>query len=589
MDIVCSLLPLLAFFLWSISLQHEDVQRMNDLGMVSTFPPLLIFALGVLLVSFCLTVQRATIREPLLLLHLVLLVVMLFGVQNLVEEAPRFSVVYRHAGYTDYIMHHGSVNPNLDAYFSWPGFFVLGAFLTQVAGYHDIFPFAGWAPVFYNLLYMAPLYMIFTTLTTNKRLTWIALGLFFITNWIGQDYFSPQGFNFFLYLVIVAMVLRWFQPLRPRKLSPWFERLYGSSALVRTVYDNWLVAPASASADVRPVQWLALLLTLLTIFSFVVFSHPLTPFFVLTGVTLLVVCNRCVPRWLPLLLAIMTGVWMVFMTSTFLEGHSSMVVGQVGQVSSAVVANVTGRVQGDGEHTFIAAMRVVMTGAVWVLALIGVVVRLRQGHRDLACLLLACAPFPLFIAQQYGGEMFLRIYLFSLPFMTFFCASLFSQRITVQRPPRRLTLALLAITLFFFGGFLFTRYGNERMDYVTYNELAGVRQLYAIAPSHSLLLAAWNDTPWQFQDYDKYTSYSLGEVLPDAVAANDVNALVRYIRMQPHSQAYVIITRGQEAQAESFSGLPVGILPQLGRTMEKSGLFTLVYRNPDVQIYLFQG
>jgi hypothetical protein len=142
-DIVRILLPFSAFFLWSISLQHEDIRKMNDLGMVSTFPPLIIISLIILTVSFCLTLRQPRLRTSMLLLHLVFLILMLYGRENLVEEAPRFAIVYRHAGYTEYIMRTGSVNPNLDAYFSWPGFFVLAALVTQLAGYHDILSYAG--------------------------------------------------------------------------------------------------------------------------------------------------------------------------------------------------------------------------------------------------------------------------------------------------------------------------------------------------------------------------------------------------------------------------------------------------------------
>ncbi|HYU76851.1 MAG TPA: hypothetical protein VEL31_29640, partial [Ktedonobacteraceae bacterium] len=139
---------------------------MNDLGMISTFPPSFIISLIILTVSFCLALRQPRVRTPLLLLHLLLLIFMLYGIENLVEEAPRFAVVYRHAGYTEYIMRTGSVDPNLDAYFSWPGFFVLSALVTRIAGYHDILSYAGWAPVFFNLIYAGPLYMIFTSAST---------------------------------------------------------------------------------------------------------------------------------------------------------------------------------------------------------------------------------------------------------------------------------------------------------------------------------------------------------------------------------------------------------------------------------------
>ncbi len=195
-DMLSIILPIFSFLLWSLSLHHESARRMNDLGMISTFPPLLIVALVLMVSSFCLALRRPHLLEGVLLLHIVLLIFMLYGVENIVEEAPRFSVVYRHAGYTEYIMRTGSINPDLDTYFSWPGFFIFSALLTRLAGYHDILVYAGWAPVFFNLIALGPLYLIFTALTTDRRLIWLSASFFFLTNWIGQDYFSPQGLNF---------------------------------------------------------------------------------------------------------------------------------------------------------------------------------------------------------------------------------------------------------------------------------------------------------------------------------------------------------------------------------------------------------
>ena len=595
LDLLSFALPLLALVLWSLSLQHEDVRRMNDLGMISTFPPLIFVSLAILMLSFCIQLQRTLFTERILFLHLALLIFMLFGIQNIVEEAPRFAVVYRHAGYTEYIMRTGGVNPSLDAYFSWPGFFVLSALLTQLAGYHDILSYAGWAPVFYNLIYLAPLYVIFSSATNDKRLLWLAIWFFAITNWIGQDYFSPQGFNFFLYLVIIAIVLKWLQPSRshePGKWGAYLLRLSQARPYTQKFY-LWMTAPfgteRTESAVQSPRQRLALLAILLVVFAFVAFSHPLTPFFVLASVIVLALFRRCSPRWLPIVLTLMTALWIIFMTRSFLMGHSSMVLGNVGQVGGAVATNVTARVHGNLEHTIIAALRIIMTATVWLLALCGALRRLRMGHKDSVIILLALTPFPLIVTQQYGGEMFLRIYLFSLPFMTFLAAGLFfpTPAPALLQSRRWLKLAVVAANVLLLTGFLFTRYGNERTDYMTYQEVAGVQQLYHLAPSGSLLLSVWDDTAWQSQDYEKYTCRSLADQLPQAVATQNVAALTQYINQQAYLHTYLIITRGQKAQASALADLPPGTLDSFVTKLAHSKNFALVYQNTDVQIFTY--
>ena len=35
--------------------------------------------------------------------------------------------------------------------------------------------------------------------------------MFVLSGWVGQDYFSPQGFTYLLYLAFVAILLVWFR------------------------------------------------------------------------------------------------------------------------------------------------------------------------------------------------------------------------------------------------------------------------------------------------------------------------------------------------------------------------------------------
>ncbi len=92
-DIVLLLLPLTTFALWLFSLQGMAIRQMSDLGLVSVFSPVTILALVLMMISFCVSLQRPQLRTPVLLLHVLLLIFMLYGVTTLVEEAPRFAVL----------------------------------------------------------------------------------------------------------------------------------------------------------------------------------------------------------------------------------------------------------------------------------------------------------------------------------------------------------------------------------------------------------------------------------------------------------------------------------------------------------------
>lgn len=588
-NVICVLLSLGAFLLWFFSLGDVDVNRMNDLGLVSVLSPGILIALIVLIISYCIALRHPRLPTPVLLLQLGLLIFMLYGVTTLVEAEPRFSILYRHQGYTEYIMRTGSVDLNLDAYFNWPSFFIGVAFLNRALGFSDLLGYGAWSPVLFNLLYMAPLYVIFTSATASRRIPWLALLFFYLTNWIGQDYFSPQGFDFFLYLVIIAILLKWFKatPRRgPLITSEWARRRGRFVRLLVKGYD-WLTAPDDVvnpnpgSAGQRG----ALLVCLLVIFGFVVSSHPLTPFFVLASVTALIFTRRCKPLWLPVVMVIMTVLWVVVMAQTFVSGHLDWITAGLGHLSSSISSNVTGRVVGNPQHIFVANVRVIMTLLIWGLAFIGGVLRLRYGHRDATMVLLAVMPFPLFVVQPYGGEMLLRVYLFALPAMAFFAAAIFFTPAFVKRAGR-VTVLIMLVCLVLFGGFLFTRYGNERMDYMTSDEVAGVRHLYDIAPANSIFISGWDGAPWQFRAFEQYNLYSMAEDdgLFKALANDDVNAVTNLIDSQQYSNAYVLLTRSERVTADATSGLSPGSLDRLQNALLASGKFRLIFNSHDVQI-----
>jgi hypothetical protein len=590
-DILYVLFPIGVFLNWVFSLSYINVLQMNDLGLVSVMPISTIVALALLMISFSINLQRPKLRVPVLMLHLFLLVVMLYGITYLVEGVPNISTVYRHAGYTEYIMRNGSVDPYLDTYFDWPVFFILGAFVTRVAGYQSALSFAGWAPVFFNLIFLVPISLIFSTITTNKRLIWLGLWFFALTNWIEQDAYLPQAMNFFLYLVIIAILLKWFKI--PRSTQPLlqdqrWQHLGRFSFLLRRL-QAWLTAPEEIYEQSSPGKQVALLIVIFAVFAFDVSSHPLTPFFVIASVAALVIFRRCKPFWLPIVMAILNAAWIFTMAQPFLAGHAYMVTDSLFHIFGTLSVNVTGPASsGSPEHIFVVKMRLIMTLFIWVLAGVGILLRLRQGHRDISFLLLAFVPFSLFLVQAYGGEMILRIYLFTLPFMAFFAATIFFSRPTFNFSKWR-PFAVASISIMLLAGFLFTRYGNEREDFMTPNEVNGVHYLYSIAPTNSLLIEAWDGAPWYFQDYEKYTYVSLAQDAPKTVPTMNIAAIVDLINTIPSPDTYLLFTRSEQATAEISSGLPHGVLNQLEQRMLATGKFKLIYNEPGVQILHYIG
>ena len=122
---------------------------------------------------------------------------------------------------------------------------MLSAFLTQITGLDSGLDLIGWAPVAFNLLYLPPLLLVFRAASKDWRVVWLAAWIFYITNWIGQDYYSPQAFAYFLYLVILGVLLTWFAR-GPRPIWP--------------IPQRWFTPPEPIeTAPITPVQRAALI------------------------------------------------------------------------------------------------------------------------------------------------------------------------------------------------------------------------------------------------------------------------------------------------------------------------------------------
>ena len=195
---------------WLFAVLSSDLTGYTDIGLVSVLPIWSYAAFLPIALAFASVLSARQPSTWLLTITCVILVLMLYGAVPLAEGQPRFSPSWRHLGVIDYVTRNGSVNPAIDAYHNWPGMFVLAAALIGAVGQLDGTTLALWAPVWLNLLYLPALYVLLDSLTEDRRVVWLAIWLFYLTDWIGQDYFSPQGFGLFFFLIASAVVVRWF-------------------------------------------------------------------------------------------------------------------------------------------------------------------------------------------------------------------------------------------------------------------------------------------------------------------------------------------------------------------------------------------
>lgn len=572
---------LAAMLLWSFSPAATDASRMTDLGLVSVLPPFFFLSLALLAAGFAWMVARNPAGKVLPGLYLAALVVVLHATPPLVYGTLRYSWAWKHVGIVDYIQRHGTVDPMapfLTAYHNWPGLFFATAWIADLfnAGPTAIAAAVQFTPVVLNLALVAVLLWLLRRFTDDRRLLLTATWFFVVGNWIGQDYFSPQGVTFLLYVVLLGLFLG---PL---------GREGRSLLLHRPRFLDRFIAPAPncASPPAAPRFWHHALLhgLALAIMLVIVVTHQLTPLLVILSAGALVLLGLLAPSYLVFALAAEVA-WLFWGAAPFVYLQLQAELASMGKLAEAT-SKLASAAAVSADRAWVVWVGRSLSATLVLAGLSGGLRRLLRGHWDIVAALLLLAPVPL-LAVAYGGESVFRVYLFCLPFLAFFAAALFfpspgAGRSTFVFPVLAAAFFLSAI------GFLFANNGKDREYHFTAGEVAAAEWLYATAPPGSLLVEGARSYPSQFMNYENFTylpiSEEKGQTLKE-ITTDPERVLARWMSDPRWTQAYVILTRSQKSYLEAAGHLREREFASIERKLLASPRFVLVHMSPDAKIF----
>lgn len=564
--------------LWLWSVPRIDLAAMNDYGLLSVLPLTFWLALAILSTSLVLQLTRGGSRR-LGAAHVVLLVVVLHGTPILSYGTLRYAWAWKHVGVVDFVLRHHSpyIGNGFSAYAGWPGFFTLNATLTGGSGLHSALSYASWGPLVFNLLNLLPIFVIFSTFTSDRRHIWTAMWIAVLANWVGQDYFSPQAGAFFLYLCVIACCLRWIpDPRRVRSLTPNSTR----AGATMHVLPRTGVPRRGAVYAVIGVLIVA-----------IVTMHQLTPYVLVAGLLGLALTRTRKTGWLALVTFLLSVGWAATAARTFVRQNPSMAFGSIGSLFSNLLAGADGLAP-HPSHPLVMVIRIgrIAFFLMWVLAVLGFWRRRERWRDHLPLAVLAFTPLPLILANNYGGEMLLRVYLFSLVPLSFFAAAAFFPQRDAGRSSRTAPALLVVVTVLLLG-FTAAGYGKERYNYFTPQEVAASNWLFS-QPAGTIY-GATSNLPWAFKDYEKYQYHWFDYDEPaeqKAVLADPAAEIARDAAEQtPAGPAYVVLNRAQDAAVEMIGDLPADSVERIGRSLAASSQFVVSYRNDDVVIYQYIG
>ena len=549
----------------------------SDYGLVAVMPRAFWLWLAVLTVVMLVALNVRRVSWQLMCVLQLCLCLFVYLVPTLITDVPRTEVAWRHLGISSSLLGSGQVDPSIDAYFNWPGFFAgLGA-LLETAGM-DPQTVALWAPLVNGVLWLAGVALVVRALTTDVRHRWLAMWIFTLTNWIDQDYLSPQAFAFFLYLVIIALLLTTLAAEPTARL----RTAIGRSGVTRGLDYWWRTRRPSEPDGALRVAGVLLVVFLAMV---MVASHQLTPFALVAAVVLLTIAGRTWATRLGVVTCLAVVLWLTTAAASYLAGHPVLFQDQVGGGTSADLA---ARLEGSPGHTAVVHVRTLFTAAVWALAGVGAFRLWRRRTLDWRGVLLFVVPFTLVPANSYGGEMLLRATLFAAPFTAYLAAAAVLPRGRKTYQPAGLwAVAVLFVAM---SVALFTsRYGNARFDMFTENEVKGSEAMYSMAEPGNVLIAGAHPTPWRFRDYGRFRHSTLTELCPPGRSLVSCYPDILARAARESSGALLLLNRANEAAMEMQGIYTPEQLTDFEDLLRQDDRAVLVYENPDVKIYRIAG
>jgi hypothetical protein len=574
----CAPLPA-ALVLWLLSLRQVRLGAMGDLGLLQVLPPLYWTAVVMLTIGFVLTLREPRLGQGWLAGYVLALIDVVHATPTLLYPTVRYAWAWKHIAIVDAMLRHNGLVPHagdLDIYNQWPGFFLLNVGVLKLLGLSSPVAYAAWAPPVVNALLLGPLLLLYRSVTTDRRVVWAAVWVYYSTSWVGQDYFAPQAFAFLLYVLLVALVLRRL-PAQPRARGE----------------------PAPGYPSERPAngaRWDWTLLLVLLLDAAIVCSHQLTPLMVISALALLGLRRRnWRVVWPPLLGSVaLTAAWGATVARPYLSANLGTFVSSLARPDGNVASGFRNLGTAAPGQVVVGWVDRGLSGGVFLLGVACLVLRSWTRRTPVAWLFFS--PLPLLAANAYGGEMLFRAYLFSLPYAAFLIGALLrptrrSRAAPPVRWPRLRVVIVPGLLLALLAGLFFGYDSKEAMNYYSADEVAAARAMVEAAPPGAVIVGVTGSVPGideRYEDHPEVRLVSTPAATQHLLVADPVAGLRESVGfVPPGTPAYLIVSRGQTWECRLTGELPGDTVARLADAAAVAPGFTLVYRNADAAVYRF--
>ncbi len=446
-------------------------QDVDGYGLISALPTLYWVAIGLGVVATVMLFRAAQQAESRYATAVPMMwLVILHTATQMSHSNARFAIVWTHLGFVRLIEETGAGRLDLDARFAWPGFF--GAFVAPIAELPEsVLDVAMrlW-PTYITggtaILVAALARRSYPTIPLIGSLSALA---YVLLAWTGQDYFSPQSVGYLFYMAILVIIES--GPLRS-------SAAWSSSAPILGRF-------AAAGGD-RPAARSTPAFVSLVILSFgAIVSHPLAPFFICMGLMILGLYGRTIAWRLLLIVGAAYVIWFLISAQPFWQSRIADLVGNFGKPGDVITANTSERVDTSSEARQLVTQTRSIIGLSTFAGVLGIGIamateRFKHLRPALPLAPLAGIPAMAIALQTYGGEIVIRVLLFTLPMASILLGRLVANLKTSLMP---FVVAILAIGLV--PVLLISRFGNEEFEMTIEPDRVAIETAYEVAADFS--------------------------------------------------------------------------------------------------------
>ena len=552
--IVATTLSITAVMVCIAALPTLRSEKAGEYGLLATTGGfLLIGATVCALTGFLVAVTTSRMASAVLAIVAVIFVARV--TVPLITEAPNYVWTYKHIGVVDYITKTGSL-PSLpfDIYGPWPGFFAGAAWFTSVA-HVDPVTLAQWFAPLIDALATVLVVALALALRMSLRTALVAALIAQVLNWVGQDYFSPQGIAFVLAISILALLA--------------YSRIWPTASYVS-----------------------------LPIFATLVPTHQLTPIWVCAVAIAFGLFGLIRPRGLALMYVALLATY-VFSRRNVIDQYGWLSGFNPFANSETVVNN-----PGSAGRIFTTTVEQALAVSVWLLAALCFLVFWRKNAARWTAGILAFSSMMLLFAQNYGGEAIFRVYLFSLPGCAVLLAGFLAMILSLRSFRLRmvgLSGTWLVIVTFAVAG-LQGYFGSWSYVTITRAQLALSRQLLATNSSDTLVaLPAPAGLPTRVSgEYVRHAEVDpwyddQPDALEDAMRTGapplpeTMEWLEADIRSSPHRRLFLVLPQQVWAYDEYTNYYKPGALQMLVEQLNSRPGWTTVSNDADTLVFVYNG